>query len=51
VNIGGNTEYFTFEAFDSGVNQVVYIEGNVSHSIFVSKATALLEANVKIINK
>jgi len=51
VDIGGNTGYFTFESLDSGANQVVYIEGNVSHSIFVSKATALLEANVKIVNK
>jgi SAM-dependent methyltransferase len=51
ADIGGNTGYFTFEAFDAGAREVVYVEGNTDHAQFVAMAAEMLHANVKVIPK
>lgn len=48
-DVGGNTGYFSFAALEAGAKEVVYIEGNIPHSRFVSAAReALRERRLEI---
>ena len=48
LDIGGNTGFFTFEAYSSGAKMVNYYEGNIEHAQFVQKAVEILKLKNKI---
>jgi hypothetical protein len=51
LDVGGNTGYFSFESIEEEASEVVYIEGNEAHAIFVEEASKQLNKNIKVYNK
>lgn len=48
LEIGGNTGYFTLEAYNMGAKNIDFYEGNAAHSEFVKLAIEVLEAEDRI---
>lgn len=48
LDIGANTGYFTFEAFDRGAREVVCYEGNGKHAEFIRCAADIFDRNVTV---
>lgn len=48
LDIGGNTGFFTFEAYNLGAGHVTCYEGNKTHARFVEKAVEILKLEERI---
>lgn len=48
LDIGGNTGFFTFEAFNRGARHIDYYEGNPNHASFVSLSACYFDLNEAI---
>lgn len=52
LDIGGNTGFFSFELIENGAKNIIYYEGNKSHTHFVQIAAQVLniEEKIQIVN-
>jgi SAM-dependent methyltransferase len=48
LDVGGNTGFFSFQALETGADEVCYFDGNESHAEFVRTAAKLMELTSRI---
>ncbi|MBK8226871.1 MAG: class I SAM-dependent methyltransferase [Flavobacteriales bacterium] len=51
LDIGANTGYFTFEAFERGAREVICYEGNAEHAEFIRCAAGIFDRKVVVQEK